>query len=267
MLSAACRTVLVKPVIDIIHRRPADIERDHGVRILYACESGSRPWGFASDDSDDDVRLIYARSADAYLVLNPPRDVVETSTELEAGDEYDINGWDLFKALRLLRKTNPPLIEWLASPIVYREDEGLADALRPLAAAHGSVRALGEHYRSMLSNQHRSYLAGCDRVTTKKYLYALRPIACIDYALKHRAPPPTSLVETLDWPAGVRQRVDELVAHKWAAAELDDAPADPLLHGFIASRLACLRAGLDAVEPSPFPAAPLDAVLATVLLP
>ena len=28
------------------------IERAHGVRILYACESGSRAWGFASENSD-----------------------------------------------------------------------------------------------------------------------------------------------------------------------------------------------------------------------
>jgi len=35
------------------------IEETHNVRVLYACESGSRAWGFASADSDYDVRFMY----------------------------------------------------------------------------------------------------------------------------------------------------------------------------------------------------------------
>ena len=35
-----------------IQARLSAIEAEHGVRVLYACESGSRGWGFASPDSD-----------------------------------------------------------------------------------------------------------------------------------------------------------------------------------------------------------------------
>ena len=42
-----------------IQARLEAIEADYGVRVLYACESGSRGWGFASPDSDYDVRFIY----------------------------------------------------------------------------------------------------------------------------------------------------------------------------------------------------------------
>lgn len=35
------------------------IEREENVRVIYACESGSRAWGFPSRDSDYDVRMVY----------------------------------------------------------------------------------------------------------------------------------------------------------------------------------------------------------------
>jgi predicted nucleotidyltransferase len=99
-----------------IHAYLRDIETREEIRILYACESGSRAWGFPSIDSDYDVRFIYLHPRDWYLSidLQQKRDVIECSVD----HHLDINGWDLRKALQLLRKGNPPLMEWLGSPIV-----------------------------------------------------------------------------------------------------------------------------------------------------
>src|SRR5688572_12295092 len=113
-----------------IQRRLADVEEADGARILYAVESGSRAWGFPSADSDYDVRFVYIRSRDWYLSVNleSRRDVIERPIV----DHIDLSGWDIRKALRLFAKSNPPLLEWLSSPIVYRDDLGFADAVRAL---------------------------------------------------------------------------------------------------------------------------------------
>lgn len=95
-----------------------DIELANNVTVLYACESGSRDWGFASPDSDYDVRFIYVHRLPWYLQVSPQRDVIEVPI---SGD-LDINGWELRKALGLMKKGNATLIEWLDSPVVYRAD-------------------------------------------------------------------------------------------------------------------------------------------------
>jgi hypothetical protein len=117
-------------VVDPTHAQILDelarIERDEGVLILLAVESGSRAWGFPSPDSDFDVRFVYARTPADYIAVFEPRDVIERPIS----GMLDINGWDVKKALGLLRKSNPALLEWLRSKIVYREHPAAAAYLR-----------------------------------------------------------------------------------------------------------------------------------------
>ena len=156
-----------------ILRRLDAIEAEEGIRILYACESGSRAWGFPSKDSDYDVRFIYVRDKAWYLRVDHEyqRDVVERPID----DLLDINGWDLKKALKLLRKSNPSLIEWLNSPIVYRCDEEFTSSFKALMPEYYCPRACFHHYSHMARGNNREYLQG-DMVKPKKYFYVLRPI-------------------------------------------------------------------------------------------
>lgn len=82
----------------LIKQKLREIELRENCRILLAVESGSRAWGFASPDSDYDVRFIYVRPKENYLRLDRMRDVIE----VPINDVLDINGWDVDKALRLL---------------------------------------------------------------------------------------------------------------------------------------------------------------------
>ena len=137
-------------IFETIKAKLLEIEKEENVRIFYACESGSRAWGFPSVNSDYDVRFLYIREQNFYLSIDveDKRDVIEVPID----DELDINGWDLRKALRLLRKSNPPLLEWLSSPTVYLEEEELIKKFRSLVPLSYSPTACMYHYMQMARN-------------------------------------------------------------------------------------------------------------------
>jgi hypothetical protein len=199
------------------------VAAEEGVRVLYAAESGSRAWGFASPDSDYDVRFIYAHERNWYVSLWDDRDVVERGIDEKL---VDLAGWDVRKALRLLLKSNPVLYEWLVSPIVY-VDGPLRAELEALFEAHASPQALAHHYWSIARGQWKSEIAGKAKVRLKKYLYIVRPLLSLAWVVGLRSPPPMAIGDLLDrcvLPAGPRRAIEVLLAEKRAAPELGTRP-------------------------------------------
>jgi predicted nucleotidyltransferase len=214
-----------------------EIASGRGVRILYACESGSRAWEFASADSDYDVRFLYVRPTQAYLKLDTPRDVIE----LPLTDELDVNGWDIIKALRLMRKGNPPLLEWLYSPIVYQENSPAIAQLREIGKRMYAMPAIFYHYRHMAYGNYHQYIENRDQVPLKKYLYVLRPIVALLYIEECQAFPGTSFLRNLDsitLDSSTRQSIDALITRKMAGDEMGLSAPDPQLNAFVDHHLA-----------------------------
>jgi uncharacterized protein len=213
------------------------IEKEENVQILYACESGSRAWGFPSQDSDYDVRFIYIRPIDWYLSIFEKRDVIERPIS----DLLDINGWDLRKALNLFRKSNPPLLEWLQSPIVYRENHSVAEQIRRISTFTFSPRSCMHHYLHMAKGNYREYLQG-DLVKIKKYFYVLRPILACEWIEKHNTMPPVQFDQLVDEivPTGseLKAVIDGLLARKRKGDELDYEPRINPINEFLEERIA-----------------------------
>lgn len=218
----------------VIQQQLDAIECEHGITFLYTCESGSRAWGFASPDSDYDVRFIYARPVESYLSIKPLSDVIE----LPVDDMLDISGWDIGKALRLLYKSNAPLLEWLQSPIVYRERTGVATQLRALAPQYFSPRAGIHHYTNMAYNA-VVQLDG-EAVPLKKYFYALRPMLAAQWIVEHGTIPPMKfhvLRQQLHVPSSVSEEIDRLLVLKAATDERATLAPVPLLNNYIRHNL------------------------------
>ena len=219
----------------------AQVEAERNVRALFACESGSRAWGFASRDSDYDVRFLYVHRRDWYLSVEDRRDVIEQPI---AGD-LDVSGWELRKALRLLRKSNPPLLEWLKSPVVYRRDAGFESEFNVLADEFYSPRRCFAHYLHMAFGNWRDYLRGREKVSLKKYLYVFRPLLACRWIERQYGQVPmlfAQLVESVLDEAGVRAALTELVARKQSGVELAAEPPVEALTRFIESELPRLEA-------------------------
>ena len=201
-----------------------DVASTHGVRILYAAESGSRAWGFASPDSDYDVRFIYAHPRNWYLRLVDGRDVIERPLDEHA---IDLAGWDVRKALRLAMKSNPVFYEWLVSPVVYAADDAFPAECRRLFEAHAEPRALASHYWSIARGQWHREIDGQDSVRLKKYFYVVRPLLALQWVLAHCTPPPMHFDElraAIGMPASVENEVLRLLALKRDTPELGAGP-------------------------------------------
>jgi len=228
------------------------IEQAYDVRVLYACESGSRAWGFASQDSDYDVRFLYVHSRDWYLSIEDRRDVIEEPIS----EGLDLSGWELRKALRLLRKSNPPLLEWLKSPVVYAWDESFVHDFKQLADEYYSPARCFQHYLHMAFGNARDYLKH-DLVWTKKYLYVLRPLLACRWIERNMGQVPMlfdELVEGIVEDAEVRAAIVSLLARKKAGDELDRAPRDVVLSRYIDAELASLEQVQTEEESAPDPA-------------
>lgn len=222
----------------------AKIEEDFDVKILYAVESGSRAWEFPSKDSDYDVRFIYVHKKEDYLTIDQmgigkKRDVIE----LPINDLLDITGWELTKALKLFRKSNPPLMEWLRSGIVYYQAYSTIDQMKELSKEVFAPNSCLHHYLNMASNNFREYLQG-DQVKIKKYFYVLRPVLAAKWIEKYNEFPPLEFPQLLEdlLPEGeLKSEIHTLLKRKISGDELDYEPKIEVINQFLNGEITRLK--------------------------
>lgn len=215
-------------MIDKILDKLKTVEKEKGVEILFACESGSRAWGFASPDSDYDIRFIYKHEIHYYLSLWEQPDVIEFMTE----EDLDGSGWDLRKAIKLLAKSNAPLLEWLHSPVIYYKNEVFTKEILPLAEACFSPVACLHHYLGTTKN----FMEVCsaEEVKLKSYFYALRTALAGKWIIEKNTFPPVAFVELLPIaPVEIQEKIMELLDIKAQQHEGYLHPKEVLITDFL----------------------------------
>ncbi|MEN8128534.1 MAG: nucleotidyltransferase domain-containing protein [Planctomycetota bacterium] len=250
---------------DIIVEKLQQIEQHHDVRILWAIESGSRSWRFESPDSDYDVRFIYVNKPQWYLSIQEKRDVIE----LPVDEVLDISGWDLRKTLRLFKKSNPVLIEWLVSPFVYMQHSHFRDRLLNAAKDCFSRKACSYHYLRMAENNYRRYVQPKDPVNLKKYFYVLRPLLNIFWMKEKDSIPPMSFLDTLEQlsiPDTVYKKIIDLLAKKKESSEIGTGPRIPILEDYIQNSLVLANDFCDAADVGHIDIDSVDAIFRETLV-
>ncbi|MDR0212418.1 MAG: nucleotidyltransferase domain-containing protein [Comamonas sp.] len=214
------------------------VEQAHDVTVLFACESGSRGWGFASPDSDYDVRFVYVPRLPWYLRTRAGRDVIE----LPVSAELDVSGWELRKALQLMQASNPVLLEWLRSPVVYCSVAAWVPRLRELALQSFSPVRGYHHYLSMARKTMKNHLRpDSDVVKYKKYFYALRPLLAARWIREIGTEPPMRFAElatALLHDADLLAELNALLAIKMRAGEAATSAPWPRIQAFLQAELA-----------------------------
>ena len=198
---------------DKIKQTCEKLEKEKGVRIIFAVENGSRAWRIASKDSDYDVRFVFTRPLEEYLKINRLREVIE----YEEGD-IDAVGFDIYKFCGLLLASNPTAIEWLASDIVYHGKQ--PKELVKFARKNFNPKALYYHYKSMCKQNYVKYIKGpgADNTRTyKKYLYAMRGLVNAKFVAEKNKIPPIRFTEALEMakiPEHIQKEIREIIRLK-----------------------------------------------------
>jgi uncharacterized protein len=229
----------------VVRERLDRIAESKGVTILYACESGSRAWGFPSPDSDYDIRFVYVHAPEWYLSVEEGQDVIETPIERHELGEIDLSGWELRKTLRLARKSNPVIWEWLQSPTVYRQAPAQASSemLRAIDPCFSPIAAC-HHYLSICRGTMESELRGPE-AKIKKYFYMLRPLLAAAWIERYRDVPPMEfgpLLALIGEDGPMNGQVRELLIRKGKTDERIPIPRLPVIDAFLESELARLTA-------------------------
>lgn len=222
------------------------IEQKHNIRIIYACESGSRAWGFESKDSDWDIRFVYVSNLDSYLSIFPiGSDVLDTNNSelIKNMNKFDLDfvGWDIRKVLYQISKGNPDLISWFYSPIVYRFAEN-AQVIKFHTLGFFKPVSAYYHYLHMATRNYNQYIRNPDGplVNTKKYLYVLRPIlACVWIELIKSIPPMkfediyTNKIIKDYMGYTVYDEICQLIFNKMSGIELDEQERSSVLDNWV----------------------------------
>lgn len=196
----------------------SELEKEKDIEILLACETGSRAWGFPSPDSDYDVRIIYKHKKNWYLSLIEKKDTIEFFLD---NNEIDISGWDLRKSLRLLWKSNPPLLERIQSPIIYKSNNEFIKGINLLSSKTYSRISTIHHYLSM-AKKNLEEINNSSEYKLKKFFYALRTsVACLWILEKEEIPPIefNKMLKELDIKENLKIRIEELIKIKSTVSE------------------------------------------------
>ena len=223
----------------------ASFADEHDVRILFAVEDGSRAWGFESEDSDYDVRFVYAKKDGVSYVS-----VKELCDEHRFQDgTIDFCGWDVVKFFKQILAHNCVAVEWLRSPMVYAWSEDANATLPHLADLRPEV-AFKHYYGLYRQTRRKAYGDAVADVhgyyaPAKQHLYMIRCLLCMLRLSETKTVDMSQRINRLaaDIDSDVRRAIQRLVDQKRELEKSEDSIAlEPVLWQWMETTVAkCIK--------------------------
>lgn len=229
-------------------RLDAEIDA-HPFPLLFVTVSGAHLYGFASPDSDVDLRAAHILPLPEFLRLEPGPETVER-TVVRDGLEIDLVSHDLTKYFGMVLQRNGYVLEQIFSPLVMRTSPGHAE-LRDIAA-RCVTRRHAHHYLGFARTQWGLFVKERPR-RVKPLLYVYRvlltgitlmrtgAVECdvnrlngefgltylADLVARKRSGPEQATLDDADtaFHEGEVGRLVALLEHERDASRLPDAPA------------------------------------------
>lgn len=217
MLNDTIKSLKNNIMKDIINEKLNIIEKEKGIKILFAIESGSRGWGFSSTDSDFDVRFVYVKPKKQYLHINEQADFFD----FPINNDLDINGWDLKKFLKLLYASNATPFEWMQSPVLYHKEAIFFGMIEELLPDYFCQQTLVHHYLGLVHKKMEELNE--ENIRLKDFFYIYRSLLATRFAMENNQYPPmefSKLMNLVDNESLVEE-TNRLLAVKKNAIEKD----------------------------------------------
>lgn len=147
------------------------IELANNIEVVFACDIGSRALGYATENSDYDIRFIYIQNSKNYLTVNGYKDTIETSS-----GEYDFVGYDIKRMLDFCSKSNAIFWNILYSNSIVL-DSGIGNELRLIAKNFFSQKSFLKRYCGLVYSRYKTNILENERVNIKYYLFIFVKLA------------------------------------------------------------------------------------------
>jgi predicted nucleotidyltransferase len=159
------------------------LEKKHDIRIIYAIENGSRLTGLWHEESDFDIRFVFTYNRKIFNTVNGRKmmDLKDTIEGMTDDEMLDWQGWCVDKAIDAIKCSNPSIIEWTNSNIVYRSDGIFIEKSRNILKMMFNVKSLYYHYLNMAKKNWEMHIKDKKEILYKKYLYVMRPLLMLIY--------------------------------------------------------------------------------------
>jgi len=186
---------------EIIKNLLKDLEKKYNITILFAAETGSRNWGYNTEESDYDIHFVFYRHLKEYISLNkmPNKIVIGYDENLnerkKEGSFIEMSGFDIFKYSQLLLNSNLSTIEWINASKIYLGDNNVE--LRTYINNNFNKKSVVFQYITCFKLSYKEHIKG-NEITYKKYLHTIRNMLNAEYVIKYNKLPPNLMTQTLD---------------------------------------------------------------------